>query len=192
MTAGWLYHMQTKKPWVHYASQSCGKTIPGAIYVALAHLFGTISKRPSLSAARYISFHEDKCTVYWRCHACHTELFFWPYRYYSLEAFENLLFLVWAQMLIPLTVLDTAPFRQDSAPLFISCDSIENVPNRKAGMGLALTLPSLGTLARVNLQLKFQIWQEKEEPFSWQPSIGTEECGLGEVSHRTDGSVGWR
>lgn len=119
MTAGWLYHMQTKKPWVHYASQSCGKTIPGAIYVALAHLFGTISKRPSLSAARYISFHEDKCTVYWRCHACHTELFFWPYRYYSLEAFENLLFLVWAQLLIPLVVLDMAPFRQDCSPFHL-------------------------------------------------------------------------
>lgn len=52
------------------------------------------------------------------------------------------------------------------------------MPNGKAGAGLAWTLSLLGTLARVNLQLKFQIWQEKEEPFSWQPSIGTQESGL--------------
>lgn len=44
-----------------------------------------------------------------------------------------------------------------------------------------LCLP-LATLARVNLQLKFQIWQEKEEPFSWQPSTGTQESGWGVVA----------
>jgi len=116
----------------------------------------------------------------------------WSYRYYSFTALDNLLFLDRAQLLIPLAVLGMTPFWRESAPLFSYYDRIESVPNRKAGAGLALTLSPLGTLARVNLQLRFQIWQETEEPISWQPSMGTQETGWGGGSHRTDGSVGWR
>lgn len=49
---------------------------------------------------------------------------------------------------------------------------------------MSLAMTSLGFLARVNLQLKFQIWQEKEEPFSWQSRVGSEESGCGEPQNR--------
>lgn len=106
-----------------------------------------------------------------------------PTRNTFLRSFFNLLFLLGHSCRF-LAVLGTAPCRRDSAPLFSFCDSTENVPSRKAGMSLAVTLPSLGSLARVNLQLKFQIWQEKEEPFSWQSPVGSEESGHGEPQNR--------
>lgn len=77
-------------------------------------------------------------------------IIFWSYRHCSFKAFEDLLFLGWTQLLIPLAVLGMTPFWWKSAPLFSYSDRIENVPDRKAGAGLVLTLSLLGTLARVN------------------------------------------
>ena len=37
-------------------------------------------------------------------------IIFCSYRYYSFKVFDNLLFLDWAQLLIPLAVLGTTPF----------------------------------------------------------------------------------
>lgn len=66
------------------------------------------------------------------------------YGFYIFKAFDDMPILDWEQLLTPLAVLGMTSFQWESAPLFSYCDRIENVPNRKARVGLALTLSPLG------------------------------------------------
>lgn len=112
MTAGWLYYMQTKAPCGYHASPLCGKMIPGGSGLGGFKTFYWNCFQKDLHSLQPGALISIRINVqgFENVMRVNNRIIFRSYRYNSFKTFDDLLFLDWAQLLIPLAALATTPF----------------------------------------------------------------------------------